>query len=236
MSVLVLIPVLNRPHRVDALIENFVTQTDEAQLMFLVSASDEAEREALRTRSNRMRNEVTITPWTPGPGDYARKINLGYKLSEREGYGWVFTGADDLTFHQGWLDEALAQAVWSGRQVVGTNDLWNPSVRRGAHSTHTLVAVDYVRDMGGGWDGPGVLLHEGYDHQCVDNELVTAAKMRDQWTFAPRSIVEHLHPFAKKAPMDSTYEKALAQGRADIMLFQQRHRNANAQAKARRPR
>jgi hypothetical protein len=199
--------------------------SDDYIVQFLVSPGDDDQSVAVKEQPTWNVN----VEFEPGPGDYARKINHGYRLAESHGFDWVFTGADDLTFHPGWLQAAMLVAANYGKSVIGTNDLWNPSVRRGRHSTHSLVSVDYVREIGGGWDGPGVLLHEGYDHQCVDNELCTAALMRGMWAFAKDSVVEHLHPFAKKAEMDDTYRKALAKGKEDIAVFRQRWRNAQAQ-------
>lgn len=230
MSVLVIVPVLNRPHRVEPLVENFVASTDgDADLLFVASAGDDAEINAIRGRRQTTRTFLDVVPWAAGPGDYARKINHGARKASKQGYAWVFTGADDLTFHADWLDNALKIGTGKAAAVVGTNDLWNPAVRMRKHSTHSLVNVEYVTRRGAGWDGPGVLLHEGYDHQCVDNELVAAAKMRDVWAFAQQSVVEHLHPFAHKSPMDETYRKALARGREDIALYKTRLRNAQAE-------
>lgn len=222
--VAVLAPVLNRPQRAATMRESL---GDTAPVFWLVSPGDDDEIQAVHEH-RRPGDEIVLVPWEPGPGDYARKINQGAKLAANDGFGWVFTGADDLTFHDGWLDAAWRVHTMNGCRVVGTNDLWNPMVRSGRHSTHTLVKLDYVMEQGASWDGPGVLLHEGYDHQCVDNELVAAAQMRGEFAFAKHSIVEHLHPFAKKAEMDSTYEKALAKGRQDIQLFRVRLSRARA--------
>lgn len=225
MSVLVIVPVLNRPARAAPTWDQ-LRDADGVKTMFVVSPHDLDERAALL----KIAAPLIVAEWEPGPGDYAKKINLGYQWAFSRGFTWVFTGADDLVFHDGWLDQALAVAASTGAAVIGTNDLWNPAVRMRKHSTHTLVNVEYVTRVGASWDGPGFVLHEGYDHQCVDNELVAAAKLRDRWAFAQRSVVEHLHPFAHKAVMDDTYRKALARGRQDIALYQQRFRNAKANA------
>jgi len=100
---------------------------------------------------------------------------------------------------------------------------------RGRHATHPLVRRSYVEEHGT-IDEPGKVLHEGYDHQWVDNELVETAKARGAWAFAKNSHVEHLHPFwpdgkgGKKGEMDATYEKALSSPRKDMALFRSRRR------------
>jgi hypothetical protein len=83
----------------------------------------------------------------------------------------------------------------------------------GDHATHLLISRDYVEKVGAGWDGPGVVCHEGYRHWFVDDEIVTAAKQRGQWAHAGMSIVEHLHPLWGKGKADYTYE--LGQSYAD---------------------
>lgn len=217
---LVLIPVLNRPHRVQPLLESLGRNMD---VLFLCSPNDKAETDAVHAAGLRgMFPLPVVVDWEPGPGDYARKINAGVAAAAARGVDWVFTGADDLRFWPGWLDECLKVARGTGAKVIGTDDLWNPLVRARRHSTHSLVSVEYVMTVGASWDGPGVLYHEGYDHQCVDNELVQVARERGVWAFAERAKVEHLHPMAHKAEKDATYEKALARGRQDVALFRNR--------------
>jgi hypothetical protein len=137
---------------------------------------------------------------------------------------FVLLGASDLLFHSGWDVEALRVAEQTGAGVIGTNDLANPAVKAGRHSTHPLVRRSYIDEVGGTFDqGPGVVYFEGYDHQCVDNELCIAATKRKQWAFAKESKVQHLHPiFDKTISMDDTYRRGLAKGKEDIALLQSR--------------
>jgi hypothetical protein len=44
----------------------------------------------------------------------------------------------------------------------------------GRHSTHSLVTRDYVERFGT-IDEAGVVLHEGYPHEFVDDEFVQTA-------------------------------------------------------------
>ena len=46
-SPLVIVPVLNRPHRVQALVDSFDEGLSEGELLFVVNDSDELERDAL---------------------------------------------------------------------------------------------------------------------------------------------------------------------------------------------
>lgn len=171
-----------------------------------------------------------VDPWPRG--DYARKINHGVRAVSAD---WYFQGADDLVFHPGWLSAALRAAETNGARVIGTQDLCNPRTRGGRHSTHSLVARSYVEEVGTG-DEPGKMLHEGYEHGFVDDELVYVAMRRREFAFARDAIVEHLHPTRAKAEMDSTYEKALdpRSHARDRALWRQRRRVVDPAAARRR--
>lgn len=196
MELAILVPVLRRPQNVAPLLKSIYETTSHVDfdVIFLTSPGDTAEQQALIGFGH---PEFTINANYEGRGDYARKINYAYTKVEAD---WYFLGADDLRFHPGWYDAARA----IGTSVVGTNDLGNQRTVRGEHSTHSLVASDYVRDFGT-IDCRGKILHEGYPHEYVDDEFVATAKRRRAWGFAKDSIVEHLHPNWGKAPMDSLY-------------------------------
>jgi glycosyltransferase involved in cell wall biosynthesis len=228
VSIAVLIPVLNRPKNAQAIIDSVRTASrTKVEPVFVCSPGDTQEIRACR----RTRARIILTTWEPGAGDYARKINLGFSKVDAP---LVLLGADDLRFHKHWDESLLAVAEESQAGVVGTNDGWNALVARGLHATHPLVARDYIEEQGGTFDcEPGVVYFEGYDHQSVDSELVAVARARDQWAFAEDSLVEHLHPLAKKSAFDETYRKGLARGREDRRIFARRHRAFLAQERRR---
>lgn len=213
----ILIPVLNRPHRAVPLAENIHEATvNEHRIYFLCSADDDDQ-----IVESRKAGLVIHTKRAAGPGDYAMKINLGYRETK---FPWIFLGADDLCFCPGWDVHALATAEATGASVIGTDDLGNPTVQRGDHATHLLVRRSYVDERGASWDGPGVVYHEGYDHQFVDSEVVHLAKKRGVWAFSRSSKVEHMHTFWGKSERDATYDKALAKSHEDNRLWAQRRR------------
>ena len=199
----VLIPVLRRPHRVAPVLASLEGQ----RALFIGSPDDHAEHEAIRDAGG----ELLVIDKEPTFGDYARKIQAGFEATDEP---LVFLGADDLHFHPGWLDAAVAQ-LDPGIGVVGTNDLGSKRVMAGEHATHSLVTRAYVLEHGT-IDQPGQVLHEGYPHEFVDDELVATAKSRNAWAFAADSHVEHLHPNWNKAPTDRLYAKQrqrMARGR-----------------------
>jgi hypothetical protein len=219
-EILIAIPVLNRPHRAQAVYDSASKATDVPhRILFLVSPGDRRELDACRETGA----EVWEVGWRPGRGDYARKINAALAVDDWDDCRWIFCGADDLEFQYGWGSAAIAVGYMDEVGVVGTNDGVNPRVKRGLHSTHSLVRRDYAIDCGT-IDEPGKILHEGYDHQYVDDELVGTAKSRECWSFAPHAKVDHLHHYFGTAPIDATYQKAQRALASDRSLFQHRRR------------
>ena len=212
-QVVVLAPVLDRPHRARPLAESL---GGEVRLVFLCSPGDEEEIAACRAVTTA---QTVVVPFEREPGDYARKINYGISITDEE---WVFQGADDLRFHDGWLEAALrtAERMNAAPGVIGTQDLGNRLVKYGKHSTHSLVSRAYIEEMGTA-DGPG-LMHEGYHHNFVDTEMVETAGYRRRWAFAKNAVVEHLHPHWNKGEMDATYDLGLGEFRADQLRFFER--------------
>lgn len=207
----VLVPVLRRTHRVAPLLETLGDQ----RVLFICSPDDQAEQETVRAAGA----DLIVLDRQPAHGDYARKIQAGYEATDEP---LVFLGADDLRFHPGWLDAAKAK-LEPGVGVVGTNDMGNARVMRGDHATHCLVTREYVEKFGT-IDEPGKVLHDGYPHEFVDDELVQTAKHRHAWAFARDSRVEHLHPNWGKAPTDALYDQQSKRMRRGRAIFERRRR------------
>lgn len=208
--VAIVVPVLGRPHRIGALLDNVAATTTGYRVLFVANESDRAERDAL----GRADADHIVVP--DARRSYPCKINDGIRASDEP---LVFTAADDVVFHPGWLD--IATAVLSETvDVVGTRDLLNPAVMAGEHSTHTLVRRSYV-DRYGTIDQPGVLLHEGYEHEYCDDELIRTARARGRFATS-EAIVEHLHPWGNTAAMDNTYRLGRATRDQGRRLFASR--------------
>lgn len=215
----VTVPMLRRGHLVEQLCANIAETTrNPYRIIFVCSPNDEETVEACRATEH----DVIVVNWKPGKADWAKKMNLAYERTEGE---WIFQAASDLLFHANWDSHALATHASTNARVIGTNDLGNPLVKRGRHSTHTLFARDYIEEYGSGTlDNSGRVFTELYDHQWADNELIETARVRGELAFARHSIVEHLHPHWGKAPVDETYEKAGRGYDRDRVLFQKRFR------------
>jgi hypothetical protein len=219
-EVVILVPVLARPDNARPLVRSIHAATEDVahRILFLVSPGDQRQLKACHDSGV----DVLVTDWEGGSrGDYARKINLGYRETTEP---WLLMAADDLRFHAGWASEAVAVGERYRVGIVGTNDMGNPRVKRGTTSTHPLIRRFYIDECGGTPDGTGDVLHEGYHHNFCDSELVDVAKARDCWAFAPRSYVEHLHPHWGHGALDDTYRHGLRHFHDDGRLFVQRSR------------
>lgn len=211
----ILIPVLGRPHNVQPLLESLSPTETEHTVFFICTPGDDTQIEACLASGQ----ETWIVPWTAGRGDFAKKINWAF---DRTHSPWIFQGADDIRFRAGWDTAALALARKTGKQVIGTNDLHNPQVKRGIQGTHLLFTRRYIEEQGGTHDHTGKVFCERYDHQFVDNEFCETARRRGEFAFCKQSIVEHLHPHWGLAPEDATYEKAMRLTAHDYRLFHKR--------------
>jgi glycosyltransferase involved in cell wall biosynthesis len=210
-DIAIIIPMLGRPHTIEPLLGS-IRDTCDAHVVFACSPGD---YEVL----DLVAEEHYVVVDGPSCGDYAKKINAGYRATSEP---LIFTGACDIKFHPGWL-EAATEKLTEGIGVVGTNDMGSLRVMAGLHSTHSLVTRDYVERFGT-IDCPGLVLHEGYPHEYVDDELVQTAMYRSAWAFAVDSHVEHLHPVWGKAPTDAMYEQMNARMEAGWGLYLQRQR------------
>lgn len=201
-SVVILIPALQRPHRVAPLLQSIVDNTPAPHSVLFICDPDDLEQQRAVPRDVGLLLYKPIHP----QGPYASKINAGVRASIAP---LIFLAADDLHFHPGWLEAARAQ-LELGAQVVGVNDLIRRRRSRAGHATHFLMTRDYAQlPTVDGERGP---LYEGYHHWHVDDELIATARKRGVYAYAPDSRVEHLHPVAHKAPDDATY----ARGRSDV--------------------
>ena len=212
----ILIPVLGRPQNAQPLVDSIRANTrTEHHILFLCSRGDDGQIDACRATGE----QTTVVGWTPGVGDYARKINHGAMITDAWHRDWLFLGADDISFERNWDITAL-KIAGDYHHVIATNDLANANVRRGMFGTHCLVRRRYITETGGTVDGgPGSLLHEGYDHNFVDRELCHSAQHRQRFVFARHSRVPHRHPGWRTATNDDTYRKGAARFRQDHQLF-----------------
>lgn len=209
----IIIPTIGRPHRLADLAANIASNTQVPhRITFVAEAGDTATIDAVHA--------LGLTPViNRRTRNYAGAVNTAWLQSDAD---WLFCGADDLVFHSGW-DWACLKHDDGWVKVLGTNDLLNYAVLLGMHSTHTLVAADYLRDIGGVADeGPGSFLPECYDHNFTDTEFIATAKMRARFRPCLDSVVEHLHVTTGKAEADDTYLRSVRHYDQDSRMYDMR--------------
>lgn len=202
----VLVPVLNRPHRVKPTLDGFQRTAPGCRVLFIADGGDVEELNALR--------EAGADFIAPG-GNYASKIRAGVKATNQS---FILTAADDLEPLPGWFDAAKT-AMSGGAEVVGVNDLID---RNRDHATHFLLTRGYAeRPTIDDQPGPFCTL---YWHWNCDDELIATAKHRGVYAYAPDAQIRHLHPIAQRGEDDATYRKGRARARQDRRLFERRKR------------
>lgn len=224
----VLVPVMRRPHRAGPFMESLRTSGVDVDVWAVAAPDDRATRKAWRLAGA----HVLICP-NP-PGSFAQKINWGYAHTRAP---WMLLVGDDVRFHPGWLKAAMGHAR-RGAFVIGTQTAG--TIPDGG-TPHPLINRAYVDERGAGWDGPGVLCHEGYRHNFVDVEIALTAQDRGVWAYARDAVIEHLHHIhGGKAPVDEVYELGTSFLAQDRQLFERRNRRFRRPARvtsgAHRPR
>jgi len=205
MTVAILIPVLDRPHRVEPLLANIRQATPEPHRV-LFAASDQPTLDELdRLGAEYLQDEGDSWP---------NRINRLFHATTEP---YVFLGADDVVFYRGWLSAALS-AMREVEGVVAVADLYNQD------GTLALVSRQYILEHSGCVDTPDVVVFGGYRHNYSDTELFAVARFRGRHAYCQGAIVEHLHPLAGKASMDSTYAIGFASEPDDHRLYLDRER------------
>jgi hypothetical protein len=212
----ILVPMLGRPHHVEPLLASIGETVPGCRVLFLLTPGDDEVAAAVAAAG---REQVTVE-WRRR-GDYARKINTGYRHTTEP---LLFTGASDLRFHPGWFEAAVAHLT-DRIGVVGTNDLGNPLVTAGQHATHFLVTRRYIDVHSGVIDQPGAVFCELYPHEYVDNELLATARYRGAYAMALDSHVEHRHPhWCPDVPTDEIYDAQPQRMITGRRIFERRRR------------
>lgn len=177
---------LDRPHRVEPLLQNIAQTTPEPHRIIFAASDQPTINELRRLEAEFIRD---------GGDSWPNRINRLFHYTTEP---YMFLGADDVIFYPGWLSAAL-EAMREVDGVVTVADLYNPN------GTLALVSRRYILEESGCVDEPAVVVHSGYRHNYSDTELFATAKARGRHAYCPEAVVEHLHPLAGKAHMDSTY-------------------------------
>lgn len=225
-ELVIVVPLWRRHKNLERLVASARDTVPDAEVLFVVSTGDRELCDAvwgLMWRHAAAGEQRLYRLELAGPGgergDYARKINAGYRYSDRP---QIFTAADDLVFHPGW-HEAASALLEPPVGVVGTVDQCNTRTVRGEHSTHSLIARWYA-DAGATADGQREIYHEGYWHEYCDDELVRCAMSRGAYAHADGAVVEHVHMLLDSRLDDDVYRHGRQNTGRSRRLFLNRRR------------
>jgi glycosyltransferase involved in cell wall biosynthesis len=214
----IIIPTFGRSDRLEAVVADVHAGTDLPHVVSLVVETHDTASVAAARALEQLDPAVRCVINERGQ-NYAGAINTAVGSSITP---YWFAGADDLRFHPGWFT-AAARLIDDRFWVIGTNDLLNCFVLDGLHATHYLVDRRYTDELGGTIDeGPGIAMHEGYDHNWTDTEFIGVAKARVRFRPCLDSVVEHMHHLVGKAPKDDTYRRGTRNMSADQALYLER--------------
>ncbi len=171
MKIAILVPTLGRPAELRPLLQSVATTTPpgSAEVVFVLDHDDpetHAELHAAWEQGWRFSSVFA-------DGTFPEKTNAGVAATSQP---FVLPGADDIAFHTGWLDHALA-AFTDGVEVVGTNDL-SPSTADGQHATMPIIRRSYIESPGAAYGETGTVFHAGFHHNFCERETCLLAQHR----------------------------------------------------------
>lgn len=227
----ILIPTLGRAEVLEPLLQNIRETTPKASYVawFVLDNEDRESHKVLIESATAIKPADDFAAILCD-GTYPTKINAGYHATRRraarrvaaESAQFVLPTADDVVFHDGWLEAALPVFEDPAVQVVGTDDL-SPATADRTHATMPVLRRSYVEHPGAALDELATVFHEGYQHNFCETETWQLASHRGVTAWAEGAVIEHLHPAWGKRDEDATDEKGNKQGwEADEALFRSR--------------
>lgn len=215
LNLATIIPVLNRPQNVGRTVWSWRESRTPGILVFVVELDDIDELIEVHKHVNERIHMIEVVEAHTWP----EKINTAISQIAAD---WYLCAADDVLFHKNWWAATKQLRDDPTIGVIGTNDMGNPRVLAGEHTTHPLIRRQYVLEQGT-LDQPGQAIHEGYRHWYCDDELVITAKMRNAWAFCREARIQHLHPYWEPdVPVDDTYRHGESAADTDRAVFIQR--------------
>jgi hypothetical protein len=110
----------------------------------------------------------------------------------------LVTGADDLWWHDGWLEAALGAMQQAGTCYVGLNDC--------IHSGNTGIVTHWAITRQGVIDHTGGCLHiPAYRTAWTDIEIKERMLRASQFQWCAKAMVEHRHHITGAAYVDKCY-------------------------------
>lgn len=218
IEIAILIPTLGRAGVLEGLLDN-LAETTPRYTYNPVFVLDQDDRESMDAVKKLHRRPGQTLSWIVSDGTYPQKTNAGLRATVEP---FVLPTADDVRFHDGWLEAVEAAFEDETVKVVGTDDL-SPATADRTHATMPVLRRSYCDDPGAAWGETGTVFHGGYRHNFCESETWQLASHRGVTAWAERAVIEHLHPAWGKRGEDATDEKGNKQGwEEDEALFRSR--------------
>lgn len=202
-KIAIFIPSLNRPNKLEALVNNIRENTSLPYKAYFMVSDNESVK-ILDRLGQSFYKDCDDTR-------YVTRMNFLYKNTTEP---YMFMGSDDICFHKNWDIEAMKVAK-DYPFVVG-EDMFNQ------HGTMAFISRKYIKKHSGCIDVPDVLFYPGYQHNYADTEQFGTAQFRGVFARCLDSVVEHQHYGSGKSSFDPTYAKSNNSSGIDKLLFESR--------------
>lgn len=211
-EIAVIVPVIERPHAAAPFMESWrETTTGHSRVWPVLNQYGDWDTYEAWVKAMSKAKALEYPPIVHSKTTYAHKVNHAYWATDEP---WLLLVGDDVRFHEGWEEAALAAMGHGG--VISTNDGHRDDLEFLA--VHPIFQRTYLDTLGATVDGPGTLAHEGYHHAYVDQEWSYVARRRGMLHYAPDCLIEHLHPLWGKGETDHIYELGNAHNDEDREL------------------
>ncbi|HEX2910410.1 MAG TPA: glycosyltransferase family 2 protein [Chloroflexia bacterium] len=211
----ILIPTYKRADRLAAVCENIHATTKRPHTIYFIVEPEDTETLEI---CQAIRENFILNGF---PHTYVNAINTGYQKTQEK---FIFCGADDLSFTEGWDEKVLTCFTANPKAgMVGVKDSW-PITKTGKHASHFCVSREYIQKFSGVEDEANVIYSSLYYHLMCDIETEQTAMKRNAFLMS-EGVVNHLHWFMGQAKKDATYDRAMLCQRHDEEVYtQRRHR------------
>lgn len=197
MTVLtVIVPTRGRPAAALELMRSFRETCTAATTLVLAVDADDPALDAYRPIAMRPGVELFVAP---GLSNMVTTLNAAATFYADRSSALAFMGDDHRPVTVGWDRQYVAALRRLGTGMVYGNDL----LQGENIPTQIAMTSDIVQALG--WMSPPTLVH-----LAVDNWWKALGEGAGCLQYMPEVVIEHLHPFAGKAPMDEGYHRVNA--------------------------
>lgn len=140
--------------------------------------------------------------------------NKAYRIGKSCDAHWFVEGADDITWMDGWLEEALKVAEDTGAEVIGLND---SHTNIEDYAPHYMASRYFTEVFLGNCLVPAI-----YKSWWFDREVCQKARHHGIYAPAFEALALHNHPDWNTAMMDDTYIEAWPDHDEDRRIYELR--------------